>query len=440
MDKVSLDRPVQAPNGAELRSSLEVFSIMLDTAKTTVREVYLDFNATTPVDPEVRDAMLPFLNEEFGNPSSVHPPGRRARKAVENAREQVAMLLNASDPSEIVFTSGATEANNAALLGAPLFAARKSGHIITTAIEHPCVLEVCRFLERQGFRVTYLPVDRNCRVDPEIVLEALTDDTIIVSVMLANNETGTLQPVGEIARLVKAKRPEVLVHTDAVQAVAKVPVDVQELGVDLLAISAHKFYGPKGIGALYIRKGVEIAPLLRGGHQEHGMRAGTENVAGIVGLGKAAEIAARDFKETNEHLWRLRKKFLRIVDELSMTRLNGHREHTLPSTANICFLGADALAVQSNLGQRGVCVSVGSACSSGSLKPSHVLLAMGLSELAAFCSVRFSWGKFTTEEDINYAVEQTKEVVTLLREITLPEEIGVCDENCPCFFEGAGIA
>ncbi|MFA0753246.1 MAG: hypothetical protein IMHGJWDQ_001017 [Candidatus Fervidibacter sp.] len=410
------------------------------TTKVGVREVYLDYNATTPVDPEVREAMLPFLSEEFGNPSSVHPPGRRARKAVEAAREQVARLLNAADLSEIIFTSGATEANNTALLGATLLAGHRSGHIITTQIEHPCVLGICRFLEERGFRVTYLPVDRQCRVDPERVLDALTDDTLIVSIMLANNETGTLQPVAEIARAVKAKRPNILVHTDAVQAIAKVPVDVQALGVDLLALSAHKFYGPKGIGALYIRKGVKIAPLLRGGHQEQGMRAGTENVAGIVGLGKAAEIALRDFELVTQHLWRLRRRFLRLLDELPMTRLNGHRELTLPSTANICLLGADALAVQANLGQRGVCVSVGSACSSGSLKPSHVLRAMGLSEMAAFCSVRFSWGKFTTEEEIDYAVEQTKEVVSLLREITLPEEIGVCDENCPCFFEGAGLA
>lgn len=408
--------------------------------KVAVREVYLDYNATTPVDPEVREAMLPFLGEEFGNPSSVHPLGRRARRAVEQARQQVAELLKASDPSEIIFTSGATEANNMALLGATLFAGHKTGHIVTTQIEHPCVMGVCQFLERWGFRVTYLPVDRQCRVPPESVLDALTDDTLIVSVMLANNETGTVQPIVEIAQLVKERRPDVLVHTDAVQAIAKVPVDVQALGVDLLSISAHKFYGPKGIGALYIRSGTKLEPLLRGGHQEHGMRAGTENVAGIVGLGKAAEIARRDFEVVTQHLWRLREKFLRLIDELPMTRLNGHRQFTLPSTANVCLLGADALAVQANLSQRGVCVSVGSACSSGSLKPSHVLRAMGLSELAAFCSVRFSWGKFTTEDDIDYAVEQTKEVVTLLREITLPEEIGVCDENCPCFFEGAGLA
>ncbi len=408
--------------------------------KVAVREVYLDYNATTPVDPEVREAMLPFLGEEFGNPSSVHPLGRRARRAVEQARQQVAELLNASDPSEIIFTSGATEANNMALLGATLFAGHKTGHIVTTQIEHPCVMGVCQFLERWGFRVTYLPVDRQCRVPPESVLDALTDDTLIVSVMLANNETGTVQPIAEIAQLVKERRPDVLVHTDAVQVIAKVPVDVQALGVDLLSISAHKFYGPKGIGALYIRSGTKLEPLLRGGHQEHGMRAGTENVAGIIGLGKAAEIARRDFEVITQHLWRLRERFLRLIDELPMTRLNGHRQFTLPSTANVCILGADALAVQANLSQRGVCVSVGSACSSGSLKPSHVLRAMGLSELASFCSVRFSWGKFTTEDDIDYAVEQTKEVVTLLREITLPEEIGVCDENCPCFFEGAGLA
>lgn len=409
---------------------------VLTATKVAMREVYLDYNATTPVDPEVRDAMLPFLSEEFGNPSSLHPHGRRARKAIENAREQVARLLNASDPSEIVFTSGATEANNMAILGATLFAGHKSGHIITTQIEHPCVLGACKFLERQGFRVTYLPVDRQCRIDPESVLEALTDDTLIISVMLANNETGTMQPVAEIARLVKSKRPDVLIHTDAVQAIAKVPVDVQSLEVDLLALSAHKFYGPKGVGALYIRKGVKIAPLLHGGHQERGMRAGTENVAGIIGLGKAAEIAMRDFEVVTSHLWNLRKRFLRLLDELPMTRLNGHREHTLPSTANVCLFGTDALAVQANLGQRGICVSVGSACSSGSLKPSHVLLAMGLSEMAALCSVRFSWGKFTTEDEIDYAVEQTKEIVTILREVTMPEEIGVCDENCPCFIEG----
>ncbi len=408
--------------------------------KVALREVYMDYNATTPIDPEVREAMLPFLSEEYGNPSSVHPPGRRARKAVEQAREQVAALLNASDAAEIVFTSGATEANNMALMGATLFAGHKTGHIITTEIEHPCVLSTCAFLERQGFRVTYVPVDRQCRVDPERVLEALTEDTLIVSVMLANNETGTLQPVAEIAQAVKAVRPDVLVHTDAVQAIGKMTVDVQALGVDLLALSAHKFYGPKGVGALYIRRGVQIAPLLRGGHQERGLRAGTENVPGIVGLGKAAEIALRDLSEVTAHLWRLRERFLRVLEEISMTRLNGHRQFTLPSTANICLLGTDALAVQANLGQRGICVSVGSACSSGSLKPSHVLQAMGLSEMAAFGSVRFSWGKYTTESEVDYVVEQTKEVVNLLREITLPEEIGICDENCPCFFEGAGLA
>jgi len=275
--------------------------------KVAVREVYLDYNATTPVDPEVREAMLPFLGEEFGNPSSVHPLGRRARRAVEQARQQVAELLNASDPSEIIFTSGATEANNMALLGATLFAGHKTGHIVTTQIEHPCVMGVCQFLERWGFRVTYLPVDRQCQVLPESVLDALTDDTLIVSVMLANNETGTVQPIAEIAQLVKERRPDVLVHTDAVQAIAKVPVDVQALGVDLLSISAHKFYGPKGIGALYIRSGTKLEPLLRGGHQEHGMRAGTENVAGIIGLGKAAEIARRDFEVITQHLWRLRE-------------------------------------------------------------------------------------------------------------------------------------
>ncbi len=414
--------------------------MVTETTKVAVQEVYLDYNATTPVDPEVQEAMLPFLGEEFGNPSSVHPPGRRARKAVENAREQVALLINASDPSEIVFTSGATEANNTALLGTTLLAGRQKGHIITTQIEHPCVLGVCQFLERKGFRVTYLPVDRQCQVDPEAVLDALTDDTVLVSVMLANNETGTLQPVAEIAQLVKGLRPEVLVHTDAVQAVAKVSVDVQALGVDLLALSAHKFYGPKGIGALYIRKGVSIEPLLRGGHQEQGWRAGTENAVGIVGLGKAAEIARRDFEGVTDRLWQLRQRFLRLLDELPMTRLNGHKQCSLPSTANVCLLGADALAVQANLAQQGVCVSVGSACSSGSLEPSHVLRAMGLTDMAAFCSVRFSWGKFTTHDEIDFTVERVKEVVAMLREVTLPEDIGICDENCPCFFEGAGLA
>lgn len=414
----------------------------LQATKMAAREVYLDYNATTPVDPEVREAMLPFLSEEYSNPSSVHLPGRRAKKAMETAREQVATLLNASDPSEIVFTSGATESNNAAIMGTTLLSGKQGGHIITTQIEHPSVLGVCQFLEflkSFGFRVTNLPVDRQCRVDPEAVLEAITDETLLVSVILANNETGTIQPVAQIARLVKEKYPKVLVHTDAAQAIGKVPVDVQELGVDLLSISAHKFYGPKGVGALYIRKGVSIEPLLRGGHQEHGFRAGTENLAGIVGLGKAAEIVRQDFDEMTSHLWDLRKCFLRLLDELPMTRLNGHREQTLPSTANVCLLGAESLAVQANLAQRGVCVSVGWTYSSGSLRPSHVLRAMGLSDMAVSCSVRLSWGKFTTKADIDFVVEQIKEIVAMLRMVTLPEEIGVCDENCPCVFEGAGL-
>ncbi len=408
-------------------------------SSVTVAEIYLDYNATTPVLPEVSAAMEPYMKDEYGNPSSVHPPGRRVRKAVEEAREQVARLIN-GDPSEIVFTSGATESNNTAILGSTLFAGRHSGHILTSQIEHPSVLGPCRLLESRGYQVDYLPVNRTCRIDPEQALEYIRDDTILVTVMLANNETGTLQPIKELTQLIKERRPDILIHTDAVQAVGKIPVDVQELGVDILSLSGHKFYGPKGIGALWIRTGVALPPILYGGHQEKGIRSGTENVMGIVGIGKAAEIAATDREEVSRHLWGLRERFLRLLEELPMTRLNGHRQWTIPSTANLCLLGADGLAVQANLAQRGICISVGSACSSGSLKPSHVLTAMGLSEMAAFCSVRFSWGRMTSVREIDQVVEAVKEITTILRAVTLPEEIGVCDENCPCFFEGAGLS
>lgn len=401
-------------------------------------EIYLDHSATTPIDPEVLEAMMPFLRENYGNPSSIHLAGRRVRQAVESARDRIAHFIGAK-PGEIVFTSGGTESDNLALLGVigqkdPHF--NGGGHLITTPIEHPAVLRPCAYLETLGYRVTYVPVDRWGRVDPASVEEAITPETQLISVMMANNEVGTLQPIREIGAI--ARNRGIPFHVDAVQAVGKVPVNVEELNVDLLAFTAHKFHGPKGIGALYVRSGIELAPVTRGGHQERGRRGGTENAAGIVGFGKAAEIAQRDWDRNVQHILHLRQQLLRLTRELEMVRLNGHPEHTVPQTVNLCILYVDGVALQANLSQRGIYISVASACASGSLEPSYVLKAMGLSDFAAYSSVRFSLGKDNTEEQIDRTVEQVKDLVGTLRLVTAPEDIGVCDENCPCLWEGVG--
>jgi cysteine desulfurase len=402
------------------------------------KTIYLDHSATTPLDPEVVEAMLPFYREDFANPSSLHAAGRRVRKAVEAARDQAAALIGAG-PGEILFTSGASESNNLAIMGvATADDSHLNGgkHIITSTIEHPAVLGPCAYLEELGYRVTRVGVDRSGRVDPEEVAAAITDDTLLITIMMANNETGTLQPIREIGARARARG--VTFHCDAVQAVAKVPVDVAELNVDLLSFTGHKFHGPKGTGALYQHQGVKIAPLVRGGHQERGLRGGTENAAGIVGFGTACAIARRDLARNVEYLWNLRRRFLQITQKVDAMRLNGHPELTVPQTINLCCLYVDGLALQMNLSNRGICISVASACTSGSLEPSRVLKAMGMSDLAAFSSARFSLGKGNTEEEIDRAVAETIDVIETLRLVTAPEDIGVCDENCPCLWEGVG--
>jgi len=400
--------------------------------------IYLDHSATTPLDPEVLDAMLPFYREGFANPSSIHAAGRQVRKAVEAAREQAAALIGAN-PGEILFTSGASESNNLAIFGVvaardPHFSA--GSHLITSRIEHPAVLGPCAYLEELGYRVTRVGVDRTGRVDPAEVAAALTDETVLITIMMANNEVGTLQPIREIGAL--ARQRGIPFHCDAVQAVGKVPVAVEELNVDLLSFTGHKFHGPKGTGALYVRSGTSLSPLVRGGHQERGLRGGTENVAGIVGFGKACAIAHRDLASTMDHLWTLRRRFLQITEKVEAVRLNGHPQQTVPSILNLCCLYVDGLALQMNLSNRGIFISVASACTSGSLEPSRVLKAMGLSDLAAFSSARFSLGKTNTLAEIDQALAATIEVIETLRVVTAPEDIGVCDENCPCLWEGVG--
>jgi cysteine desulfurase NifS len=366
-----------------------------------VKRIYLDNNATTPVADEVREAMLPFLGVEHGNPSSIHGTGRTAHDAMERARRQVAGLINTS-PRRIVFTGGGSEADNLAIKGVS-FARRDQGnHIITTAFEHPAVLKTAQYLEKTGFRVTYLDVDNYGCVDPEQLKTAITGDTILVSIILANNEVGTILPVRELCEI--AHENNVLFHTDAVQAIGKIPVDVQELGVDLLSISGHKFRAPKGVGALYVKKGIELEPLIHGGNQEGGARAGTENVPSIVGLGKAAELAVytlRNMKRISGLRDRLEKGIKELLPD---ARLNGHPVDRLPNTLNMVLPGLRGESVVIAMDQQGIALSSGSACKSGSPEPTHVLIAMGRTEEEAHCSVRFSLGNDTTKEDIDETI------------------------------------
>ncbi len=381
-----------------------------------MRRCYLDNNATTPVDERVKEAMLPYLGEAFFNPSSVYTPAREVRKAVETAREQLANLLNA-DPEEIIFTSGGTEADNIAIKGTAFALAEKGKHIITSAIEHPAVLNTCKFLERVGFSVSYVPVDRYGIVDMDHLKENIRDDTILISIMYANNEIGTIQPIEEIASI--ARERGIYFHTDAVQVIGKFPVDVKVLGVDFLALSAHKFYGPKGVGALYVRKGVKFRPLVNGGHQERGLRGGTENVAGIVGLGEAAKIASEEMEAEEKRLRPLRDALENgILEKIPEVIVNGHPEQRLYNTLNVCIRYVEGESVLLMLDREGICVSTGSACSSGSLEPSHVLLAIGLSHEVAHGSIRFSIGKFNTEEDIDKVLSVVPPIVERLREIS----------------------
>lgn len=378
--------------------------------------IYLDHNATTPVRSEVFDAMEPFFRDRFGNASSIHRYGQDARSAVEEARAQVAGLVNGR-PGEIYFTSGGTESDNLALKGVA-YARRAYGrHVITTNIEHSAVLNSCGFLEREGFEVTYLPVDEYGRIDPGQVADALTDQTILISVMHANNEIGTVQPVDEIGRI--ARENGVCFHTDAVQSAGKLPVDVEAMHADLLSLSGHKIYGPKGVGAIYIRKGIEIEPTAHGGHHENDVRSGTENTVGIVGLGKAAELAAEEREREYRHLSELRGALEeRIREEIEGTQVNGHPERRLPGTLNVSFPGAEGESLIMSLDLAGIAVSTGSACTSGAIEPSHVLLALGRDPRTALGSVRFSFGRGNTMGEVDYVMSRLPGIVSRLREVS----------------------
>ena len=380
-----------------------------------MRRIYLDHAATTAVSPEVMEAMLPCFTGVYGNPSSVHTQGREARRVLENARRQVARALNAAVPQEIYFTAGGSESDNWAIKGAAMAAGQ--GHIITTAIEHHAVLHTCQWLEKQGFTVTYLPVDEYGRVTAAQVEGALRPDTLLVSVMMANNEIGTIQPIAEIGALCREK--QVLFHTDAVQAVGAIPVDVQAMQIDLLSLSGHKLHGPKGVGALYIRKGVKLEGLIHGGAQERGFRAGTENLPGIVGLGRAVEIAHAKLTENARRMQALRDRLISgLMARIPDTHLNGHPVDRLPNNVNVSFAGVEGEALLLRLDLAGVAASSGSACTAGTLDPSHVLLALGLQEAAANGALRLTLGVDTTEEEIDRVLQILPPIVEDLRRIT----------------------
>lgn len=381
------------------------------------------------------DVILPFLTSRFGNPSAPYVLGRDAFDAVEQSRRQTALLLGCA-PKQLVFTSGGTEANNLALKGA-FFSGAAAGrrHLVISAVEHPSVLATCEWLRQQhGADLTQVPVDSTGRVDPEQVAAAFRSDTLLVSVMHANNETGTLQPVGAIAEL--ARRHGVLSHVDGVQAAGRVAVDVSAIGCDLYSVSAHKFGGMKGAGALYVRDASGLEWAQQGGRQEHGLRAGTENVPGIVALGKAAEVALRDLDANRAACLRTRAVFDDLARKIPMTRMNGHPTERLPNTTNLCCLYADAFSVVLALSVQGVCVGLGSACASHAQEPSRVLRAMGLSNVAALCSIRVSTGPTTSLQDAEFVAHLLQETVERVRLVTSPEQIGVCDDDCPCFTGG----
>ena len=374
---------------------------------------YFDNAATTRVKEEVLEEMLPYLKEEFGNPSSMYTIGRGARRAVEEARTKVARLINCN-PNEIYFTGCGSESDNTAIKGIAYANSYKGRHIITSKIEHPAVLHTCQVLERQGFDVTYLNVDSDGIVNLENLRNSIRNDTILITIMFANNEIGTLEPISEIAKI--AKMHNIIFHTDAVQACGNVPIDVKRMGIDLLSLSGHKLYAPKGIGALYVRNGIEFERLIDGGHQEKNKRAGTENVAGIVALGKACELAMVNLESHMNYLQNLRNHYIEQVEKrIPNAKLNGTLERRLPGNANFSFEGVDGEALLLNLDAKGICASSGSACSTGSMNPSHVLKAIGLSDMMAEGALRTTFGEENTMEDVDYLVECLEEIVEKLR-------------------------
>jgi cysteine desulfurase len=390
-----------------------------------MNRVYLDFNATTPVEPRVLDAMLPYFSAEFANAASIHTPGQKARAAVETAREQVAALIGAR-PQEIVFTSGGTESDNHAIFGivsssftsfTSSTSSTSSRHIITTAIEHEAVLNACQALEKEGVRVTYLPTDREGQIDLDELHRAMRPETVLITIMHANNELGTVQPLEEIGRI--AKEADVHFHTDAVQSAGKVPIDVNAFRLDLLSLSGHKIYASKGIGALYVRGGTRLRQLLYGGHHQRGFRPGTENVAGIVGLGKAAEIARNSLPEDAQRVSALRDKLQQgLLHRVPQSRVNGGGAPRTPNTTNLVFPGVEGEALLIALDLKGLACSTGAACSSGAVEPSHVLTAIGLPPEEARASLRFSLGRHTTSADIDFALNVVPAAVAQLRELS----------------------
>lgn len=378
-----------------------------------MKRIYMDHAATTPVDPKVTEAMSPYFTEKFGNPSSLYSEALDSKMALNKAREIVASIINAR-PEEIVFTSGGTESNNLALKGASF--AKKRGHIITSAIEHHSILDPAKWLEKQGFEVTYLPVESDGILASENVEEAIRKDTILISIMHANNEIGTTQPIEKIGDI--AREHKILLHTDAIQTVGKIPVDVRKLNVDMLSISSHKLYGPKGVGALYVKRGTKIMPLLHGGGHERKMRSGTENVPGIVGFAKACEISMAGMDSESKRLAKLRDRLIKGVLKIENSWLNGHSKKRLPGNANFGFKFIEGESIILELDFNGIMANTGSACSSSSLKPSHVLTAIGLVPEYTHGSLRFSLGRENTEEDVDYVIKTLPKVIGRLRKMS----------------------
>ena len=378
-----------------------------------MKTIYFDHAATTAVAPEVKEAMEPYFCENYGNASSLYELGYKSKEAINIARGNVAKAIN-TKPNEIYFTSCGSESDNLAIKGVARAHRQNGNHIITSRIEHPAVLNTCRQLEKEGFRVTYLNVDKNGFIDLEELKNSINSKTILVSIMFANNEVGTIEPIKEISRIVHSN--DAIFHTDAVQAVGNIKIDVKEMGIDLLSMSAHKFYGPKGVGALYVRDGIDFIQLQNGGHQENDKRAGTENVAGIVGLGKAIEIANDNVMHNNGKLLNLRNYCIeQVKNRIPYIRINGDLNSRLPGNINISFLYVNGKDLVKLLAKKGICTSSGSACSSGLPQPSHVLLAMGLSEDIASSALRITLGKENTKEDIDYFVDELEKIVVNLR-------------------------
>lgn len=379
-----------------------------------MKRIYLDHAATTAVRPEVVQTMLPYFSERFGNASTLYSYGREARKVMEEARAKIALFVGAKKPQEIVFTSGGTESDNSAICGIAWAGQKKGNHIITSSIEHHAVLNTCKFLGKMGFKVTYLPVDSYGLVDPDDVKKAITPKTILISIMHANNEVGTIEPIAEIGNI--AREREIYFHTDAVQSLGHIPVNVDELNVDLLSASAHKLYGPKGVGILYIRKETKIEPFLHGGDQENRRRASTENVAGIVGFGKACELAATSMEEESIRLASLRDKLIRgVLEKIEFTQLNGHPTRRLPGNVNVSVKYVEGESMLLKLDGKGVCSSSGSACTSSILEASHVLTAMGIPPDVAHSSLRFTLGRENTEADVEFVLDVLPDIVKGLR-------------------------